>query len=235
MKRCVSIFLFLALFQSAALLPYAAQKKGIIVEATDYARTPEALCIEAPVSESVQGEIGKGIPARIFLERGYRPVGITVTNNTDKPIMLSPSYGPRVNGQLIDFMAGGASSQNVGGWLAGMSISGVAIYISFFATAITHRHDRHIPLMFLMASVASFVVTTVMAINGGVILGQFQRAMKEKFEELNFKDETVILPGKTVNKLLLCTKDDYISRFPLVIYPLENREDMLVFDVDLRA
>jgi len=98
-----------------------------------------------------------------------------------------------------------------------------------------HRHDRAIPLILGWIIAAVFMGSCVMAYQGGLAFNEFSNAIAQKFDDLNFKDEVLILPGQTIHKLLVCGKDEYISRFPLVIYPLEKREDMIVFDVDLRA
>jgi len=235
MKRCLSIFVISGLLVPTALLPYTATKKGIVVEAIDYARTPNALCIEAPVSENVAAKFGKGIPAQVLINAGIRPVGITITNTTSKPIMLSPFYGSRFQSNAVDFWTGLISGPVLALWIAAAGITGYGTIGSLLALGLVDRYDRPIALGFALTFVVAFFASTGMAIHDGIVYGEFGKAMRQKFEELNFKDETLIFPGQTVKKLLICTKDEYISRFPLVAYPLENREEMIVFDVDLRA
>ena len=235
MKRILSIGLFVALISPTSLLPYYAEKKGLKVLVTDYARTPEALCIEVDVSDAVVSSVGKGIPAKNLLNMGLRPVGVAVTNTSDKPMMLAPFYGTRTSNLLANYWV---QSMCPSSYIAWTVMAGVTAYagaaLGVIALAM-HRHDRAIPLILAWILAGGFVGSCFMAYQSGSAFSEFSKAIHQKFDELNFKDEALILPGQTVHKLLLCSKDEYISRFPLVIYPLEKREDMIVFDVDLRA
>jgi hypothetical protein len=166
-----------------------------------------------------------------------RPVGVTITNTTDKPMMFAPSYDGRIGSgsRGIDGFASamapyGLIASGVTSWLTGS-----AAFISWMLFLVADRYDRPVAFGFGATFLTAFIGSTALAIHGGYLLSQFKQAMKVRFEELSFNEEALILPGQTIHKLLLCQKEAYISRFPLVIYPLEKREDMIVFDVDLRA
>lgn len=238
MKRFISIIVFLGLFSATVSLPYTAQKKGVIIEAIDYGRNVAALCIDAPLSDMAKTYFGKGITGEMFIKNGLRPVGITITNTTDKPIMLAPVYSLKVtNGAgMINVMA---NNEVMGQIVAFSTIGAVAAYGALICIIIAvvsdHRDESAfagtLASIFGTAAVGSFAFV----IWKTLLAGEFTNAMQEKFEELNYKDETLLLPGKTIKKLFLTQNEAYISRFPVVLYPLENREDMIIFDVDLRA
>lgn len=236
MKRFVFILTTFSLFFSQVCLPFTAQKKGIVVNAVDYGRSPEALCIEAEVGEQVESQIGKGITGDVFMKGGMRPVGIYITNTTDQPIMLAPAYSLKVvNGPgMIKVLRSlqGDMSLDIGAAVSG-GVSGYFALV-FLLLGVADRYDRSLYFawggLFGTVSISSFAYL----IWKSTLSGKFVAAMTEKFEELNFKDEALILPGQTIKRLLLTQNEAYISRFPLVLYPLANRDDMIVFDIDLR-
>lgn len=237
MKQILSFAVLTGLILPTSLLPYYAEKKGLKVLVVDCARAPEALCVEAPMDEAVQNYVGKGISAQTFMNGGLRPVGVTITNTTDKPMMFAPSYDIKATNSsgMIDALTFSMYPYGLIASSVTSYLSGCGAFISWIAFLAANRWDKPIALGFGATFLAAFVGSTALAIHGGYLLSQFKQAMKMKFEELNFKEEALILPGETIQKLLLCQKEAYISRFPLVIYPLEKREDMIVFDVDLRA
>lgn len=237
MKKIVSIFLCVGLVVPTSLLPYYTEKKGLKVMVTDCARNPEAFCLEAQLDEATQNYVGKGISTQTFLNGGLRPVRVTITNTTDKPMMFAPFYGMKVvNGNgMIDVLSLSLYPASQIGWMVTSMGSGWGSFVCWILSLIAPPQDKAIMLATCFAFLATCVGSTAMAIRGGYLVSQFNQAMKLKFEELNFKEEALILPGQTIEKLLLCQKEAYISRFPLVFYPLEHRDEMIVFDVDLRA
>ncbi len=238
MKQYVSLFILMNSIFMATLLPYSATKNGIVVEATDLARNPHQLCLQAEVSEQVKHWIGSGFSVDEFLSGNMRPVKVTITNTTNQPVMLASYYGLKViNGlAIIDVMI---MKKMEADYTKFGALTGVMAYLTLASLVVSigfrDEEDGYIGKVMSLICGAGLLGS----IGGLVFLqylhGQFKQAMTDKFEELNHKDEALILPGQTIQKLLISQKDSYISRFPIVIYSLENREDMIVFDVDLRA
>lgn len=235
MKRTLSFLTLIGLVLPVSILPYYAEKSGVKVLAVDYARTPEALCMEFDVPEDVAALIGKGVSTRKCIEFGMRPVGISITNTTDKPMMLSPAYGKKSTWNDVAVPVASSLPGYYWACILGAEVTFATTIVFFVLGATAHYHaDRVLLYTISGISLAGLSALMYVLIRDGSAFNQFSIAAQKKFEELNFKDETLILPGQTIHKLLLCTKDEYISRFPLVIYPLEKRENMIVFDVDLR-
>lgn len=236
MERNLSLIILFGLILPVNVFPYCVQKEGIRVTAVDYARSPEELCIQPDVSESIAQHIGNGIPAQYFLNADWRPVGVTITNTTSKPVMLASSYGKKiVYGDLS-----GVISQMYPAYILPLGVVAEVSAITalfLFGYGLATNRVREVVTAYMISGIscAVFLTSLGLAMYGSSRYGEFAVAVEKKFDEIKCNEESLILPGQTISKLFLCKKDEYISRFPLVIYSIENREEAIVFNVDLRA
>jgi len=190
------------------------KQDGITLKVTDYGKK----------TSSVLGYTPDGaLTADKFLAKGIHPVRVCITNNTDKPIMIS---GRSARLKFIDQQTLADIFQNANLLTSSLALDSVALWFGLMA------FDKLVGLSYWP------ILNTIIAVRFYYSSNNKNEAVSKILKDLSAQEELrypeVIQPGKKISKLLLI--DERISKkriFEFLMFDEKHEESITKFEIKL--